>query len=97
MDPVQRSVQEHLDKLHELQRLWLNEAVKYNVLPLDYRQIERFIPDKAGRPTLIKGNTQLLFGGMGRLSENSRPRSMRPASSRSRIHVAFVGVLERPS
>jgi arylsulfatase len=25
----------------------------------------------AGRPTLIKGDTQLLFGGMGRLSENS--------------------------
>ena len=25
----------------------------------------------AGRPTLIKGNSQLLFAGMGRLSENS--------------------------
>ena len=25
----------------------------------------------AGRPTLIQGNTQLLFGGMGRLSESS--------------------------
>jgi arylsulfatase len=25
----------------------------------------------AGRPTLIQGNTQLLFGGMGRLSEHS--------------------------
>ena len=30
-----------------------------------------FNPDLAGRPVLIKGNTQLLFGGMGRLSENS--------------------------
>ena len=58
-------------KLHELQRLWLIEAVKYNVLPLDDRQVERFIPAIAGRPTLIKGNTQLLVGGMGRLSENS--------------------------
>ena len=28
-------------------------------------------PELAGRPTLIKGNRQLLFGGMGRLSENS--------------------------
>ena len=27
-------------------------------------------PDTAGRPTLIKGETQILFGGMGRLSEN---------------------------
>ena len=58
-------------KLHELQRLWLIEAVKYNVLPLDDRQIERANAETAGRPTLIKGNTQLLFGGMGRLSENS--------------------------
>jgi arylsulfatase A-like enzyme len=58
-------------KLHELQRLWLIEAVKYNVLPLDDRQIERFVPEMAGRPALIKGNRQLLFAGMGRLSENS--------------------------
>ena len=62
---------ENPEKLHELQRLWLIEAVKYNVLPLDDRQIERFIPEKAGRPTLIKGNTQMLYAGMGRLSENS--------------------------
>ncbi len=38
------------EKLHELQRLWLIEAVKYNVLPLDDRQIERLNPDLAGRP-----------------------------------------------
>jgi arylsulfatase len=62
---------ENPDKLHELQRLWLIEAVKYNVLPLDDRQIERINPTLAGRPSLIKGNTQLLLGGMGRLSENS--------------------------
>ena len=62
---------EHPDKLHELQRLWLIEAVKYNVLPLDDRQIERINPASAGRPSLIKGNSQLLFPGMGRLSENS--------------------------
>jgi arylsulfatase len=62
---------ENPEKLHELQRLWLIEAVKYNVLPLDDRQIERANAETAGRPTLIKGNTQLLFAGMGRLSENS--------------------------
>ena len=33
--------------------------------------MERFNPDLAGRPQLIKGNRQLLFGGMGRLTENS--------------------------
>ena len=58
-------------KLHELQRLWLIEAVKYNVLPLDDRQIERINSDLAGRPVLVKGNSQLLFAGMGRLSESS--------------------------
>jgi arylsulfatase len=59
------------DKLHELQRLWLIEATRYDVLPLDDRGAERFNPDLAGRPVLIRGNTQILFGGMGRLSENS--------------------------
>jgi arylsulfatase len=59
------------EKLHELQRLWLLEAVKYNVLPLDDRGVERFDPELSGRPALVKGNSQLLFGGMGRLSENS--------------------------
>jgi arylsulfatase len=58
------------EKLHELQRLWLIEATRYNVLPIDDRVVEKMNPDTAGRPVLIKGKTQLLFGGMGRLSEN---------------------------
>jgi arylsulfatase len=58
------------EKLHELQRLWLIEATRYNALPIDDRVAEKINPDIAGRPVLIKGNTQLLFGGMGRLSEN---------------------------
>lgn len=57
-------------KLHELKRLWLIEATRYKVLPIDDRLLEKLNPDTAGRPTLIKGKTQLLFGGMGRLSEN---------------------------
>jgi hypothetical protein len=59
------------EKLHQLQRLWLIEATRYNVLPLDDRVAERINSDTAGRPVLIKGNSQILFGGMGRLSENS--------------------------
>jgi hypothetical protein len=59
------------DKLADLQALWLEEARKYNVLPLDDRRVERFNSDLAGRPLLIKGNSQLLFGGMGRLGENA--------------------------
>jgi arylsulfatase len=62
---------ENPQKLHELQRLFLIEAAKYNVLPLDDRRVERFNADLAGRPALIKGKSQILFGGMGRLSENS--------------------------
>lgn len=61
----------HPDKLHELQRLWLIEAVKYNVLPLDDRFAERANPEIAGRPQLIKGTRQILFSGMGRLTESS--------------------------
>jgi arylsulfatase len=57
-------------KLAELQRLWLIEATKYNVVPLDDRGFERINPDIAGRPQLIKGNTQLLFPGM-HISEGS--------------------------
>jgi arylsulfatase A-like enzyme len=59
------------DKLHQLQRLWLIEATRYNVLPLDDDLGKRLNADTAGRPVLIKGNSQILFGSMGRLSENS--------------------------
>jgi arylsulfatase len=62
---------ENPEKLAELQRLWLIEAVKYSVLPLDDRRAERIIPEKAGRPQLITGNSQIMYGGMGRLSESS--------------------------
>jgi arylsulfatase len=61
---------ENPQKLHELQRLWLIEATRYKVLPIDDRVAEKMNPDLAGRPILIRGKTQLLFGGMGRLSEN---------------------------
>ena len=62
---------EQPEMLAKLQRLWLIEATKYNVLPLDDRVAERLNPELAGRPTLIRGNSQLFYPGMGRLSENS--------------------------
>jgi arylsulfatase A-like enzyme len=62
---------EQPDKLRELQRLFLIEAARYQVLPLDDRRFERFNADLAGRPQLIRGKSQLLYEGMGRLSENS--------------------------
>ena len=47
-----------------MQRLWLIEATKDNVVPLDDRGFERINPDIAGRPQLITGTNQLLFPGM---------------------------------
>jgi arylsulfatase len=58
------------DKLHELQRLWLIEATRYNVLPMDDRGAERFNSELAGRPVLVRGTSQVLAQGMGDLNEN---------------------------
>ncbi len=63
--------QEKPEVLAQLQRLWLIEATRYGVLPLDDRTSERIEPSMAGRPTLVRGRSQLFFQGMGRLSENS--------------------------
>lgn len=59
---------EEPEKLRELQRLFLIEAAKYNVLPLDDRAAERADPDRAGRPVLARGHAQRLYGGIGRLN-----------------------------
>jgi arylsulfatase A-like enzyme len=57
------------DKLHELQRLFLIEAIRYNVLPLDDRSFERVLPEVSGKPSLIEGNKQVLLPGMGGFTE----------------------------
>jgi arylsulfatase len=59
------------EKVAELKRLFDLEAAKYNVFPLDDRKGERANPDLAGRPTVVRGNTQLLFPGMRRVQENT--------------------------
>jgi arylsulfatase A-like enzyme len=43
-------------KLAELQQLWLMEATKYSVLPLDDRFLVRFNSQLAGRPELVRGD-----------------------------------------
>lgn len=59
------------DKLAELQDLFLEEAVKYSVLPLDDRREELFNPKLANRPDLMFGRTSLTLGqGMTGLLEN---------------------------
>jgi arylsulfatase A-like enzyme len=59
------------DKLRELQELWLAEAKKYNVLPLDDRAVERFNADLVGRPSIARGNRQIFYPGMTRVTEAS--------------------------
>jgi arylsulfatase A-like enzyme len=59
---------EHPQKLGELQRLFLIEATKYSVFPLDDRMYERINPDLAGRPQLIKGKCRR----QGKVVENKK-------------------------
>jgi arylsulfatase A-like enzyme len=59
------------ERLAHLQQLFLIQAARFNVLPLDVRTAERFNPDLAGRPSLILADTQTFYPGMRRMSENS--------------------------
>jgi arylsulfatase len=59
-------------KLKELQALFLAEAKKYRVLPIDDRSIERLNAKLAGRPDLMGDRTSLtLYEGMKGISENA--------------------------
>jgi arylsulfatase len=58
-------------KLKELQDLFLKEAVKYSVLPIDDRTLERLNAALVGRPDLMAGRTSLtVYQGMIGMSEN---------------------------
>jgi arylsulfatase len=60
------------DKLKELQDLFLKEAVKYSVLPLDDRTLERLNAALVGRPDLMAGRMSLtVHQGMTGMSENA--------------------------
>jgi arylsulfatase len=59
------------EKLKEMQALFLKEAVKYSVLPLDDRLAERFVAALVGRPDLMAGRTSLtVYDGMMGMTEN---------------------------
>jgi arylsulfatase A-like enzyme len=58
-------------KLKELQALFIKEAEKYRVLPIDDRFLERANAALVGRPDLMGGRTTLtLYPGMKGMSEN---------------------------
>jgi arylsulfatase len=60
------------EKLAELQQLFLLEAAKYNVFPIDDRTGERFNATIAGRPELQAGRKSMRMGpGMTHLGENT--------------------------
>jgi arylsulfatase A-like enzyme len=60
------------EKLAELQQLFLLEAAKYNVFPIDDRTGERFNATIAGRPELQAGRKSMRLGpGMTHLMENT--------------------------
>jgi arylsulfatase len=84
---------EQPEKLAELKERFLEEARRHNVLPLDDRRVERFNPDLAGRPQLIRGDSQVLFGGMGRLTENT----MLNVKNKSHAVTAEVEVPDGPA
>jgi len=59
-------------KLKELQALFMKEAERYRVLPIDDRGLERFDPVLAGRPDLMAGRKSLaLYEGMTGIAENA--------------------------
>jgi hypothetical protein len=58
-------------KLKELQDLFVQEAIRNHVFPLDDRRMERFNAAIAGRPDLMGPRTSLtLYEGMTGISEN---------------------------
>jgi len=59
------------ERLAHLQRLFLIQAARFNVLPMDVRSAERFNDELVGRPTLIEGTSQTFYAGMRRLGENA--------------------------
>jgi arylsulfatase A-like enzyme len=62
-------------KLREMQDLWWAEAARYNVLPLDWRAVERLNSELMGRPSLA-GNrkTYTYYPGQVALPNDAAPR-----------------------
>jgi hypothetical protein len=50
------------DKLKELQALFMQEAEKYHVLPIDDRLLERTNAELVGRPTVMEGRDSMTLG-----------------------------------
>ena len=84
--------QEQPEKLAELQRLFLIEATKYNVLPLDDRVAERLMPDVAGRPDAdhraTARSSSAAWAACPRARSSASRTSRTPSRPRSRFPTA---------
>ena len=79
----------HPKKLAELQKLYLKEAGKYHVLPMDDRVFERLDGAAVGRPDLMRGRTSItLSEGMTGMMEAVFPN----VKNRSKTLTAEVEV-----
>jgi arylsulfatase A-like enzyme len=83
--------QEHPDRLRALQELFLIEAAKYQVFPLDNRVTERENPTLAGRVDLLGSRRSVTYrGGMRRFTEESTPN----VKNRSHSIIADVETID---
>ena len=79
----------HPKKLAELQKLYLTEAGKYHVLPMDDRVFERLDGAAVGRPDLMRGRTSItLSEGMTGMMEAVFPN----VKNRSKTITAEIEV-----
>ena len=69
---VNNLASEYPEKLEEMKSLFMAEAEKYHVLPIDDRVIVRMNAEVAGRPDIMAGRTSLtLYEGMEGMMENT--------------------------
>lgn len=69
---VNNLAEEYPEKLEEMKSLFMAEAQKYHVLPIDDRVIVRMNAEVAGRPDIMEGRTSLrLYEGMEGMMENT--------------------------
>ncbi len=78
------------NKLAQLKHRFDVEAARFNVFPLDDRRNRRSKAELTGRPIVVHGDTQLLFPGTRRLSENA------VINTKNRSH-SVTAVLEVPA
>jgi arylsulfatase A-like enzyme len=80
------------ERLRSLQQLFLVEAARFNVFPLDNSKMERF--DTSIRPSLTRGRTSFTYaGGMSRIPEGAAP----DVKNKSFTITAQVEIVKAPA